>query len=144
MTRVDFYVLSTQDTQDRLTLVCKLAEKAVAVGQKIFIFANNIQELEKLDALLWTFRPVSFVAHHLLDANISNVAGNDDPVHLSCGEPAIDRNLLINLDSAVPYFFSRFERTLEIVNRQPDIERAGRERYLYYKHRGYPLKHHSV
>ena len=47
----------------------------------------------------------------------------------------------MNLDSHVPPFFSRFERTLEFVNKDTEVQAAGRERYLFYKQRGYPLNH---
>lgn len=144
MTRVDFYVLSCTDPHERLDLICKLAEKAMGYGQKVFIHGKNLQELKVLDAQLWDFRALSFAAHQLIEPDSEATPGIDDPIHLSCGEPAIDRNVLINLDSTVPPFFSRFERTLEVVNRHPEIQRAGRERYLYYKQRGYPLKHHAM
>jgi DNA polymerase-3 subunit chi len=144
MTRVDFYLLSCADPQERLQLICKLAEKAMGFGQKVCIHGKNPDELKILDDKLWDFRALSFAAHRLIETDADGVSGNEDPIHLSCGEPAIDRNVLINLDTVVPPFFSRFERTLEVVNRHPDIQRAGRERYLYYKQRGYPLQHHAM
>lgn len=144
MTRVDFYLLSCADPQERLQLICKLAEKAMGFGQKVFIHGKNLEELKALDIRLWDFRALSFAAHRLIEPDADAALGSEDPIHLSSGEPAIDRNVLINLDTVVPPFFSRFERTLEVVNRHPDIQRAGRERYLYYKQRGYPLQHHAM
>lgn len=144
MTRIDFYVLSTADSTERLHLICKLAEKAVAHSQKVFIYSQDLAELEQLDEALWDFRAMSFVAHRLLPAG-NIISSNDaDCVHLSCDAPASDRSLLINLDTNVPSFFSRFERTLEIVNTQPEIQSAGRLRYRFYQQRGYPLHHHKM
>lgn len=144
MTRVDFYVLSGADPDNRFNLVCKLAEKASGLGQRVFIYGRDQQELAELDRRLWEFRALSFVAHRLMDANHLTSTSDNDPVLLSTGEPGMDRNVLINLATTVPSFFSRFERTLEIVNQQPDLQQAGRERYLFYKQRGYPLKHHAM
>ena len=58
--------------------------------------------------------------------------------------PGNDRNLLINLATEVPSFFSRFDRTLEVVNEQPEVQGAGRLRYRFYQQRGYPLHHHKI
>lgn len=144
MTRVDFYVLSGADPIARLNLVCKLAEKASGLGRRVFIYGREQDELVELDRLLWEFRAISFVAHRLIDPDHALSQSDNDPVLLSSGQPGIDRNVLVNLDKTVPSFFSRFERTLEIVNQQPDLQQAGRERYLFYKQRGYPLQHHAM
>lgn len=144
MTRVDFYVLKGDDRLERLLLICKLAEKAVGRGQKVFIFSQNDEDLRDLDTSLWDFRAMSFVAHQLIEPGSLLSSNDSDPVHLSGGEPGIDRNLLINLALDVPPFFSRFERTLEIVNEDPAVQTPGRNRYRFYKQRGYPLQHHKM
>lgn len=144
MTRIDFYVLSDASSNSRLELVCKLAEKACGRAQKVFIFSSDRELLQALDVELWSFRRMSFIAHRLLPQAHLLSSEDDDPVLLSSDEPGGDRQLLMNLDSSVPSFFSRFERTLEIVNREPDIQKAGRDRYRFYKQRGYPLQHHNL
>ena len=144
MTRIDFYVLAGDDPLARLHLVCKLAEKAVGARQKVFIYSDSEQQLEQLDESLWDFRAMSFIAHQRLPAEHIVSSSDNDPVQLSSGEPANDRNLLINLANEVPPFFSRFERTLEVVNEQADIQSAGRLRYRFYQQRGYPLNHHKI
>ncbi|MFK7858893.1 MAG: DNA polymerase III subunit chi [Granulosicoccus sp.] len=144
MTRIDFYVLGDATEVARLELVCKLAEKASGRGQKVYLYSSDRQLLMELDARLWDFRPLSFVAHKILPESHILSSEDNDPVLLSSDEPGNDRNLLINLDREVPPFFSRFERTLEIVNKEPEVQAAGRERYRFYKQRGYPLQHHNV
>ncbi|MEE9321619.1 MAG: DNA polymerase III subunit chi [Granulosicoccus sp.] len=144
MTRVDFYVLPSDDTGSRLALVCRLAEKASGQLQPVFIYSDDDTLLANLDEALWCFRPLSFIAHRLLTADEQPDQANTDPVQLSTGEPAADRRILINLGSRVPTFFSRFDRTLEVVDQSDKIRTAGRERYRFYQHRGYPLKHHRV
>lgn len=144
MTRIDFYVLVGEDPLARLHLVCKLAEKAVGARQKVFIYSDSEQELDQLDQCLWDFRAMSFVAHQRLPAHHVPNATDDDPVYLSSGQPGNDRHLLINLAQEVPPFFSRFERTLEVVNEQNSVQSAGRLRYRFYQQRGYPLHHHKI
>lgn len=144
MTRIDFYVLAGIDPLARLHLVCKLAEKAVGARQKVFIYSDSEQQLEQLDRSLWDFRAMSFIGHQRLSADHVVSSSDNDPVHLSSGVPGNDRNLLINLATEVPSFFSRFERTLEVVNEQPEVQGAGRLRYRFYQQRGYPLHHHKI
>ena len=144
MTRIDFYVLSTSDAMERLQLICKLSEKAMGRAQKVFIYSDSEADLRQLDETLWDFRAISFVPHKFLPAEYDTSGLDNEPVHLSCGEPGADRTLLINLANEVPTFFSRFERTLEIINDAPEIKTSGRLRYRYYQQRGYPLQHHKM
>ncbi len=144
MTRVDFYVLSDASEAVRLELVCKLAEKACGQGKKVFIYSQESQLLQQLDEQLWDFRAMSFIAHRLLPDAHTLSSEDDDPVLLSTAIPGNDRNLLVNLDTQVPAFFSRFERTLEVVNKDPEVQEEGRNRYRFYQQRGYPLHHHNV
>jgi len=144
MTRVDFYVLADDNPYSRLDLACKLTEKAAGQARRVFIYSRARNLLCDMDDKLWDFRALSFVAHRLLPE--SHIAGtdDDDPVLLSSDLPGNDRTVLINLDDEVPTFFSRFERTLEIVNKDSAIQEAGRSRYRFYKTRGYPLQHHNL
>ncbi len=60
-------------------------------------------------------------------------------------EPLPDHDqVLINLDPAVPPAFARFERLCEPLDPDPAVTAAGRERYRYYRDRGYPLHHHKI
>ena len=144
MTRVDFYVLPGEEPATRLAFVCRLAEKAYERGQPVFVHGDDEALLARLDDALWSFRPSAFVPHRLLPADEPPSAVDAEPVQLSAGEPAPDRRVLINLAREVPAFFSRLERTLEVVDQSPAVRDAGRERYRFYRHRGYPLKHHQI
>ncbi len=144
MTKVDFYVLSDENADNRLMLVCKLTEKAYRYDQKVFIHSDEKNLLAELDNVLWQFRADSFVPHTFLDETDASVEHNMDPVQLSIGEPGHDRCVLINLSNSVPPFFSRFERTLEVINQSETVRVSARERYRFYQQRGYPLQHHKM
>lgn len=138
MTEIDFYILASAAPGKRETLACRIAEKAVGLGHRVFIHAGDRQRAEALDDLLWTFRDGSFLPHAI---------GKDDesPVTIGAGEePAASPYLLINLDDAVPAFFSRFERVAELVSEEPAVRDAGRERFRFYRDRGYSLRTHKL
>jgi DNA polymerase-3 subunit chi len=52
--------------------------------------------------------------------------------------------VLINLHAAPPPFFSRFERLAEIVGVDPAGAAVARERYRFYRERGYELRSHNL
>ena len=140
MTRVDFYILPDADEERRQTYVCRLADKAYRTGHSVWIHVPGSGQAATLDDRLWTFSQGSFVPHERADA-----AAPDCPVVLGEGiEPPADRYLLINEDVEVPEFFSRFPRVAEVINQEDAVRRRGRERYAFYRDRGYELHYHKV
>lgn len=160
MTRVEFYVLANDQETSRLELACKLAEKAVKQNEKVYIHAETDDKASAIGDKLWQFREDSFIPHRRITESTEMAPSeNGSPVHEataaidhvlepvdigSGAAPGQDRTLLINLGSEVPPFFSRFKRTLEIVNQEEATRALGRERYTFYRQRGYPLKHHNL
>jgi DNA polymerase-3 subunit chi len=141
MTRVDFYLLSSKTPHEREKFACRLAEKAWKQGHKVYLHSQSKEQTEQLDTLLWTFRPESFVPHDIAegDTSLSPVLlGNNEAPQLSA------HDILINLATEVPSFFSHFERAIELINENEQIKTAGRERYRFYKERGYALETHKI
>lgn len=143
MTRVDFYILDRPTNEARLTLACRLAEKAVAQDHEVLINAGTDAEGARLDELLWTFSQGSFLPHRLL---ASTPGDEGERVLIGCGIEPDDGSfdLLINLAPEVPEFFSRFSRVAELVGAEAENKAAGRERFRYYRDRGYELRTHHV
>lgn len=141
MTRVSFYTLSQDGTQVRFRTACKLVEKAHGQGLTIYIHTSGAADSMLLDDLLWTFKEGSFVPH----AVHPQPAGDRSPIVIGHDhEPTAEFALLINLSNELPTFFSRFERVAEIVDGHSERLARGRERFKFYKDRGYPLEHHKL
>lgn len=139
MTQVDFYILEEGAPRGRLMFACKLADKVVGMGHKVFVQAPDEDTARELDDLMWTYHDRSFLPHCL--------AGQDPDaaVHIGHGgEPGEGFHLLINLAADVPGFFARFERVAEIVGGDASHKAQGRERFRHYKDRGYPLETHKL
>lgn len=140
MTRVDFYLLATADETARLRIVCRLADKIVSLGQRLHINTHDEEQSRLLDRLLWTFQDISFLPHQPACPDSSTV-----PITLAHERaPASSVDVLINLAPDTPPFFSRFDRVVEVVDEQPAVRTAGRERYRFYRDRGYALQHHQL
>lgn len=139
MTQVDFYILTETSARSRMLFACRLAEKAFGLGHRVFVHVPGEGTARELDELMWTFRDRSFLPHCLAGDGV------EAPVHIGAGtEPAEGFHLLINLGAEVPAFVGRFERVAEVVDGDANRKAEGRERFRYYKDRGYPLETHKL
>lgn len=141
MTLVRFYVLSDSSVRARERFVCKLANRSLKEGARTYIHVADPADCQRLDELLWTFSDQSFIPHEIC----GDSPESDCPVTIGCDrEPGDDYQVLINLAQEVPHFFSRFEKTMEVIDTHETVKEAGRQRYKFYKDRGYPLESHPV
>ena len=141
MTQVDFYILEDNRPEARALLTCRLSEKAYKQGHQVFINANSGDQLKQLDDMLWTFSAGSFLPHGRYEEN----ADSTHPVLLGHAvEPEGPSDVLVNLSNEVPVFFSRFNRVAELVGGDETQLQSARERYRFYKDRGYTLNTHNL
>lgn len=140
MSRVDFYILSQEGADVRLRYACRLAERAVEQGCRVYLQALEVQ---KLDDMLWTFSDGSFLPHEIYQGQPASHAR----VMIMLGaEPGPDshRDLLINLMETMPAQIEPYARIAEIVDTDPERKRSARERYKQYRERGCTLESHNL
>ena len=137
--RVDFYVLSEASVPARLTVACRIAEKAYLASQSVLIWHSDRAELEALDERLWTFADTSFVPHEWL-------GGPEAPVMLGTEPPAGAVEVLINLGLSAepPPFLERVARVAEIIDGEPLRRDAGRARFKAYRQLGLSPGTHNL
>lgn len=141
MTQVDFYILQDTRPAAQTLLTCRLTEKAFKQGHQVYINTASGQQLKQLDDLLWTFRDGSFLPHGVYEA----AAATPHPVLLGHAiEPEGPSDVLVNLSNEVPPFFGRFNRVAELVGGNEEQRQSARERYRFYKDRGYNLDTHKL
>lgn len=136
--RVDFYILKSAAPNIRLTLACRLAEKAYLRDLKVVILQDNLSDAKVLDELLWTFDEHSFVPHQL-------AADTPTPVHLtveSANMPAAD--LLLNLTDRLPSGWEDYAQVAEIIDTGEERRRLGRERFKVYRDQKVILETHQL
>lgn len=145
MTRIDFYILDSNRANATERTACRLTEKAYGLKHAIYIHTSGQQQTAQLDKLLWTFRDGSFIPHQPHEPDRLN----SSPViigHETAADAELDAHhqLLINLDQDVPPFFSRFERVAEIVGAEEQQRNTARDRFKFYRERGYELQTHEL
>ncbi len=139
MTRVDFYILNNNR---RNWFLCRLAEKIYRQGKTVYIHTESNGQSRNIDQLLWTFRDGSFIPHHC-DCDAGE--HQNSPIEIGSSEPGEHhKEVLINLAAEVPLIFSRFERVAEIIAEGDSERSSGRERFRFYRDRGYPLQSHNI
>lgn len=138
MTRIDFYTLVEPAPDAALRLACQLVEQAYAEGRRVHVHAGSERLAHAIDELLWTYEPASFLPHNLVGEGPYPVP----PIQIGWGEAqARNTDLLINLADEVPTaLFGRFAQVAEFVPVAEDAKAKARERYRFYRDRGYPLR----
>lgn len=141
MTGVDFYILDSNQTRDRLLIACRLTEKAWHNGYRTLILTESATQQKTIDDLLWTFRPGSFVPH---SQDISQIHPATAVILNSTLNPQWSINLLINLQSSPVDPPENIERIIEIVDQDEQVRKDGRQRYRHYQNNGKALKTHRI
>ncbi|MFA7349810.1 MAG: DNA polymerase III subunit chi [Methylotenera sp.] len=138
MTRVEFFF----NVPDKLVKVVELSEKAVARGRRLTIFTQNDAMGQLLQQRLWqqsapSFLPSSTTPFDALSQYAPIVIDAD-------GQHLIQDDILINLQTAHPPFFSRFRVLVELVGVDEEDKVAARSRFKFYRDRGYQVKSTDV
>ena len=138
MTRIDFYF----NVDNKQQLLADLVQAALTKRRQVTILTDNAEKAAELSTSLWQQSATSF---------LPNVLVNDDlaaqtPVLLHWPDNALPQNaitqddMLINLTAAEPSFFSRFTHLVELVGDEEQDKMRARERYKFYRDRGYDIK----
>ncbi len=145
MTQVDFYLIQQPAQEDRMVFACRLCEKAMSQGMKIYIHTGSEKAAQDMDDLLWSFKPESFIPHAIVGLDEDLDADEEIPVFIGFGAScSISATLLINLSEEIPAFHDQFERIAEIVPNQEAAKSKLREHWNIYKTKGFDLKHHAL
>ncbi|MES2499461.1 MAG: DNA polymerase III subunit chi [Pseudomonadota bacterium] len=140
MTRIEFY----SNVADKQHLLVSLVEKALLKQRQVTLFTEDVNSAVSVSDCLWENQPASFlphvIAHHahetktpIIIACKKNAAGQADNV--------TQDELLINLTLQEPPFFSRFTHLIEIVGNEESDKLGARQRYKFYRDRGYEIQH---
>jgi DNA polymerase III subunit chi len=137
MTEIYFY----SGAVDKCYTACRLSEKGVQQGLKVIVYTLDTALIERIDKLLWTFSPTSFIPHSRVHDKLANVT----PVILGHEIANIKHHdVLLNLHDQYPPSFDRFNRLIEIASIKPEDQTAARKRYRFYQENGYKIHHYKL
>jgi DNA polymerase-3 subunit chi len=137
MTQIDFYT----HVEDKDKTACRLVAKAFAQAMRVTVLCPDAGAAARMDRMLWTFAATGFVPHCLAGDRLASVT----PIVIddAGAEPDHDQ-ILLNLRPEWPPLFSRFQRLIEIVSLDDEDRRRARERFRFYRDRGYDIRSHDL
>jgi DNA polymerase-3 subunit chi len=137
MTQIVFY----SGAADKLQTACRLSAKAVQQDLKVMVYSLDVALLDRMDKLLWTFSPTSFVPHSRMNGELADVTpiilGNEIMQATHC-------HVLLNLDEECPLAFEQFERLIEIAGVTVEEKQSARARYRNYQAQGLEVNHYKL
>ena len=145
LTRIDFYY----DVKDILSFASRIVrklhyEKVISVKHPLVIRCKDQSHCEEVSYSIHNFSKKDF----LPCAEFSYKNADLFPIILSTVSEiplwADDIIVLLNLDTKIEMTFSSYCRVIEIVDQTELNRQKGRERYKYYKERGYEIFDHKV
>lgn len=137
MTQIDFY----SHADNKLQVACSLCANALERGMRVMIYTVDADTTDKLDKLMWCYPAIGFIPH----CRAADPLAAETPVIIDhVAEPLPHDEILLNLRPEFPPFFSRFQRLIEIVGADKIDSQAGRERFRFYRDRGYEIRHYDL
>lgn len=137
MTTVEFL----HGAADRVQSAARWLQQAWGRRESVLVYAPDPEIAARLDRVLWTQPALSFLPHC---ASTSPLAAEtpilladrlDDPPHDGC---------LLNLSNTLPSSFSRFQHLVEIVSTDDADRLPARERFKFYRDRGYAIESRDI
>lgn len=141
MTRIDFYLLAEDAIAARDIYACRIIEKAYQQQHQVFIQVATAETAQQFDALLWTFRDISFIPHQIYPAETEDTC----PILISTlPPPDYQTDILVNLTSHIPEMYQRFNRVIEIIPNLTQHRTAARNTYRLYREAGCRINLHDL
>lgn len=137
MTEILFYITEQAGEGVRDALAWRIADKAWRQGRRIYVHCEDEHHALQLDERFWSQPVTGFLPHGL--------AGQPAPVVLGHGsDPGDHHDVMINLTPQVPDFATRFERVAEMITGDPALREEGRQRFRFYRERGFEIRTHNL
>lgn len=137
MTQISFF----HGARDRLQAIAAWLGRAASEGRRVLVYVPAGERSERLDRLLWAHPATGFAPHCRADDKLAAetpivlAAELEHPPHDGC---------LLNLSDEIPPGFSRFQQLIEIISVEDEDRLPGRERFRFYRERGYPLENRDI
>ena len=112
-----------------------------AAAQQVVVFTTDAGLAYRLDRQLWLQPAGGFVPHCRADSPLAS----ETPVIIGDSLTSLNAHRqLLNLSDKVPPEFSRFDELVEIVSQAGPDKLPARERFKFYRERGYELHNQDI
>ena len=134
MAEIGFYHLDRMPLEEALP---KLLEKAHGSGARMVIRAPDSAAVERLNLLLWTYSPSSFLPH----GSAADGWAEEQPIYLTAqDENPNGADILVQVEGAEAADPGSYRRVLDLFDgADPEALAAARSRWRSYKDAGHVL-----
>jgi DNA polymerase-3 subunit chi len=137
VTRIEFL----HGAADRIQSASLWLQQAWGQRQQVLVYVPDEEQATRLDRILWTQPALSFVPHCRANSPLSS----ETPILLTNQlDTPPQESCLLNLSDTLPPTFSRFERLIEIVSVEDADRLPARERFKFYRERGYAIDSRDI
>jgi DNA polymerase-3 subunit chi len=137
MTQISFF----HGARDRLQAIAAWLTHAANDRKNVVVYVPAGELSEQLDRLLWAHPATGFAPH----CRASDPIAAETPIILASELDSTPHDgCLLNLSNEIPPGFSRFQQLVEIVSVEDEDRLPGRERFRFYRERGYPLENRDI
>ncbi len=134
MTQVIFYSSITEKSHALLALV----QRALAKKNLVTVSVESEAQAETFAKVLWEHEKTSFLPNAQVDAHLAK----QTPIVFDWQQNQLCHDdILINLSQKQLTVFSRFRQLIELVGTDELDKEQARERFRFYRDRGYQIKH---
>jgi DNA polymerase-3 subunit chi len=136
-------VLFVQTSASRMEMrACEIAEESYAQGRRLQIIALDQEQAERLDDLLWTFKPDTFIPHGLWVGSPDEPA---QPVVVTTRKEAVEgMDSLLMMGYGEVDLVGQFSHAFHLVLVDNEDRLDGSRRYwTLLKDAGFSLRHQS-
>lgn len=137
MTRIQFL----HGAPDRLAAAAAWLRQAWQQRRPVLVYVPARPAADQLDRLLWSQPSIGFLPHCRADSPLAP----ETPVLLTGDLERLPQDqCLLNLADELPPGFQRFEEVVEIVSTADADRLPARERFKFYRERGYALEARDI
>lgn len=141
MTRISFLHGAPDRIQSAAQWLQRAWNERQAAHFGVLVYVPDAEQATRLDRMLWTQPALSFLPHCRADS----AQAGETPILLTDRlDTPPQEDCLLNLSNELPPSFSRFELLVEIVSTDDTDRLPARERFKFYRDRGYAIESRDI
>ncbi len=134
-------ILFRHGASDRVQAAASWIAAHWAPTEKLLVYAPDPTLADRLDRQLWLQPATGFLPHCRSDSPLST----ETPIVITDSiDPTQATPRLLNLSDEVPPGFASFEELVEIISTDDGVRLPARERFKFYRERGYELNSEDI
>ena len=135
MAKISFYLFE-KSPERQVESACRLCRKILRNTAKIWLYCPDVEMQQQLDDRLWSFDPVSFLAHGIDQTHAPICISAQLPIPTTSPDSSSSEWIVFNFNNQPLEQVTHFGHIIEIVENNESAKQIGREKYKAYRRMG--------